>query len=148
MGQEILNGSKTESSINTLAQESIEVPNSTGAKGVILEYLDLDLDPPQPVAATIVKSQGVAALGKSTLTGADYSQTGAIMARQHTLYNQAGAAVAEAIVASGNVPLTTRMFVPRASDGKYYLTFGVKGTDCPAGNTLTLRWAAKFNVVR
>jgi len=145
VSQEKLNGYKQEAVVNTLVQESVEVPNSMGKKTVFLDLVELDLLPPQVVAATVTTAEAVIVAGKATLTAAELSQSGAVCARMIKIFPQAGAAVVQAIYSAGEEAMDAPVQLFPAPDGKYYVTIGVKGTS-NAATLMLCRYHCRFRV--
>jgi hypothetical protein len=148
MKQEVLNGSLVESAINTLTTTQVEVPNSTGAKVVMLDYVELDLTPPLPVAATTVQRDAIALAGKLSPSSALLSEAGAVAARHITLWNEAGAAVAAAVVSLGEEPMASPVLLLQdPTTRKYYVTLAIKGTAEGVGDVGTIHYHMRFRVM-
>jgi hypothetical protein len=145
VNQERLNGSVSETVVNTQATSSIEVPNSQGKKLVFLDLVELDALPPQIVAATVTTVEAVCVAGKSTPTTPTLDQSGAVAARVIKIYPQAGAAVVQAVYSAGEEAMDSPVQLFPAVDGKYYVTIAVKGT-ANAATLMTVRYHCRFRV--
>jgi len=132
------NSSKVESAANTLTYENVEVPNSSGARNVHLVRAELDPDAPEYVAASDTVVVAIAILGKSTPTSVDLAQVGAITTKSITKFST-GAAQFAAVV-SGPDQAQGRWEIPKnPSDGKYYFTIAVKGSNNVAAKYVRYR---------
>lgn len=133
--------------VNTLVYEQIEVPNSAGAKLVLIDYAELDVIPPTPVAATIITRDAVLIAGKAAPTTAKLSESGAICGRSVVVLGAAGAAEASAVYSAGEEPMSNPVvLLPESGTGKYYVTVAIKGTNEGAGDTGTVHYHFRFRV--
>jgi hypothetical protein len=145
--QEKVNGSKAEVAINTLASAQIEVPNSSGAKLVMLDYAELDCPPALPVAATIITRNVALVAGKVTPATAFISEPGAVCGRVVQTLGAAAAAEASAMFSAGEEPMSNPVvLLPDPADGKYYVTIVIKGTNEGAGDLATVHYHMRFRV--
>lgn len=147
MHQEKVNGSKAEAVVDTLVYTQIEVPNTTGATLVMLDYCEMDLVPPAPVSGTTVSRDAVLIVGKVVPTTAKLSESGAVAARHITLWNEAAAAVATACYSAGEEPMGNPVvLVKNPQDGKYYVTIAVVGNNEGVGDFATVHYHLRFRV--
>jgi hypothetical protein len=145
--QEKVNGSKAEAAVNTLASVQVEIPNSSGAKLVMLDYVELDCPPALPVAATIITRNVALIAGKVTPASALISEPGAICGRVVQTLGAAGAAEASAVFSAGEEPMANPVvLLPDAADGKFYVTIAVKGTNEGAGDLATVHYHLRCRV--
>lgn len=126
------NISVQETSINTINYSNVEVPNSQGAKAVIIEDIILDCDGPQAVASTETVVNASVLAGKITPTTCNINQEGTLLGIKEELFCDASAVrvyhnSGGPIMREGPFPI-----FKDTRDGKFYVTIAVKGTDCTA----------------
>lgn len=141
---EWLNIAKAESDNNTLTYESFEVPNSAGAKAVILEDIMADLTEPSYVANTKVFVEGSILRGKQIPGNANLDQTGCVFKIQNLVWGNASE-----VIAIGGITPSQRegpFEIPKSPDGKFYITICVKSYSETKANTMSAH--LEFSVIR
>lgn len=135
-----------ETSINTLKYESIEVPNSSGAKMVLIEDVLLDCDGPQAVASTETVVTGGVFSGKLAPTAINPNEGGLVaMVKEELFCDASGVRVYHN--SGGPVDREGPFPVYRDTrDSKFYVTIAVKSTDCTAVRSAYAR--LDYTVVR
>jgi hypothetical protein len=138
---EVLNGSKSESAANTLTYESIEIPNSYGAKTVWVKRVQIDVDLAEiPAGANgTAYSRGSAIVGKVVPTSIELEQVGCITTKK-SLHYSAGAGVPAAALIEGPEVYEGPIEVPRYQDGKYYITNAIHGAGNVAVKIIHYHW--------
>lgn len=135
---EAANGIVTESAANTINYANVEVPNSAGAKKVMLRHAELDLDQPNRTTAGVASCQSTILVGKQAPTTVALSGSGCLFTTKiwqlHDGTNTIGL--------NGEGPVRQNdMMVPigKDADGKYYVTVAVKGLSNAAAVSVNYR---------
>jgi len=141
---ESVNTSIVETAANTLTPLQVEVPNSIGAKAVVMKYAELEVDLPDIVATRSV-TYGLLQVGKKTPTATNLSQADAVM--NANVVEEGGAGpVTKGLLISGPECRDCRIPIRSEQDGKYYVTLAVKGVNNTGAKNCYLR--AEFEVYR
>jgi ribosomal protein S8E len=131
------NSSKAEGAANTIGVDHIEVPESAGAKSVHILSVELDPDGPDYVAAANTATKAVCIAGKVTPTTCNLSNEGAVTTK--SVQNKSTGAAIFACVNDGPDQARGRWAVPKAVDGKYFVTIAVLGSNNTAAKTVHYR---------
>lgn len=137
---ETAEGSVSESTVNTIKNSQIEVPNSSGAKKVYVRSAYLETEIPDIIASGWSKCRGLLQAGKQTPTSCLLDETAAIIASEQNIWCASSAPV----IHFDSSPLQYRgpREVKPDQDGKFWVTVAVLGSQ--QTTTKTVYYTVEF----